>query len=517
MPEIETLGILDEIQALVSDHLQVVSYKWLSRNFLVSSNTAKRLLQEFVEKHGNGLEVVYTLSGWLKSSPPSYNIRLVSEPKLAEAKQEFDGNCSIQVYSVQACIPKDPAALWNAEFVQAEELFKQPSAVDNCLRDNRFCGISNSFVKRGAEGTPVSNASLQLKIAAIPDLTKTNTAHHNNTVPPCLQNKVQQSSPKVGLMSSNAAKEVKGQSNGTGAHDQVTKPSVQEEKLQPLPANIQNKSSSGNGGSLANLWGRASSKSKPNSAPADASAGVVQDVSNEDDAEDVNFRRASNGEGKRKRKVVFDLSDEDEYEDAVNLASPDLPKGQSSLAPEQSKKVLVTEKPNLIFDELIEDKPKVKEEKATDLEPNQSEDSSVVSTRTITETSITEKIQKCVPEKDVHKDKVADSSAQSPKRRKVVKTRIDERGREVTEVLWEGEESEMKKPDSGTMQKADNTMKKAESNTVADNVKRPAAAKKSPALGSNAPSNAGNKAGNKKAGNQKDPKQGNILSFFKRV
>lgn len=56
----------------------------------------------------------------------------------AESKQEFDGNCSIQVYSVQACIPKDPAALWNAEFVQAEELFKQPSAVDNCLRDNRY-------------------------------------------------------------------------------------------------------------------------------------------------------------------------------------------------------------------------------------------------------------------------------------------------------------------------------------------------------------------------------------------
>ncbi|KAJ0101022.1 hypothetical protein Patl1_04905 [Pistacia atlantica] len=135
MSGIETLGILDEIQALVSDHLQVVSYKWLSRNFLVSSNTAKRLLEEFVEKHGSGLEVVYALSGWLTSSPPSYNIRLVSGPKLAEAKQEFDGNCSVQVYSVQASIPKDPAALWNAEFVQAEELFKQPS-LDNCLRDN---------------------------------------------------------------------------------------------------------------------------------------------------------------------------------------------------------------------------------------------------------------------------------------------------------------------------------------------------------------------------------------------
>ncbi|KAJ0101025.1 hypothetical protein Patl1_04906 [Pistacia atlantica] len=50
MSGIETLGILDEIQALVSDHLQVVSYKWLSRNFLVSSNSAKRLLEEFDKK-----------------------------------------------------------------------------------------------------------------------------------------------------------------------------------------------------------------------------------------------------------------------------------------------------------------------------------------------------------------------------------------------------------------------------------------------------------------------------------
>jgi hypothetical protein len=57
---------------------------------------------------------------------------------LAVAKQEFNGNCSVQVYSVQACIPKDPAALWNAEFVQAEELFKQSFTVDNCLRDNRY-------------------------------------------------------------------------------------------------------------------------------------------------------------------------------------------------------------------------------------------------------------------------------------------------------------------------------------------------------------------------------------------
>lgn len=63
---------------------------------------------------------------------------LVSPGFFAEAKQEFDGSCSVQVYSVQTCIPKDLAVLWNPEFVQAEELFKQPSTIDNCLRDNRY-------------------------------------------------------------------------------------------------------------------------------------------------------------------------------------------------------------------------------------------------------------------------------------------------------------------------------------------------------------------------------------------
>lgn len=41
-----------------------------------------RLLQEFVQKHKSGFEVVYTLSGWLKNDPSNYHIRLVSGPKL---------------------------------------------------------------------------------------------------------------------------------------------------------------------------------------------------------------------------------------------------------------------------------------------------------------------------------------------------------------------------------------------------------------------------------------------------
>ena len=56
----------------------------------------------------------------------------------AEVEKEFNGTHSVSVYSVQASIPMEPAAIWNSEFVQAEELFREPSAADNCLRDNRF-------------------------------------------------------------------------------------------------------------------------------------------------------------------------------------------------------------------------------------------------------------------------------------------------------------------------------------------------------------------------------------------
>ncbi|CAK7351891.1 unnamed protein product [Dovyalis caffra] len=518
MSQIETLGILEEIEVLVSDKLQVVSYKWLSRNFLVSSNAAKRLLQEFVKTRGSGVEVVYTLSGWLKNSPSSYHIRLVSGPKLEEAKQEFDGNCSVQVYSVQACIPKDPAALWNAEFVQAEDLFKQSFTVDNCLRDNRFCGILNSFVRHNVDGTTASNAAPQPKSVEIPVPLKSNSVCQN--VPPSQQTKVQQS-PKVGPQSPNLVKDVKSESNGAGVHDLAAKETADGEKFSLLAANKKigqsDKTSSGNGGSLANLWGRASAKSKPSSAEADnnkhipnptvsaeaqiSACEAIEDGSSGDEAQDVNFKRASNGDSSRKRRVVLDYSD-DEYEDAVNLASPELPKGQSS-------KTLVLEKPQV--NKQAEDKPVIEVEKSTKGASNQllREDSSVGKSID-SNTSSLEKIQSNITSSDFKKDTAAGAAPNSPKRRKVLKTRIDERGREVTEVVWEGEETQTKKAETA------DSKKRAENNAVTNTANnRAPASKKSPATGNAGPSNPGSKAGNKKGGN-KDPKQGNILSFFKR-
>nr|KYP51331.1 DNA polymerase delta subunit 3 [Cajanus cajan] len=454
MAHTQTLPFIHQIESLVSDKLQVVSYKWLSRNYMVPSDEAKRLLQEFVEKHEGGLEVVYALSGWLKSNHPSYHVRLVTGPKLAEAQQ---------VYSVQASIPKDPAVLWNAEFIQAEELFKQPSSVDNCLRDNRFGGISNSFVQRNVDASTVVSAAPQSKSIA---------------------------------------------SDG---------PAKNKEKALPLPKGKKkvqaDKSGSVTGGSLTSLWGCASAKPKPCSPPAENNTISNPSVSTEDgqtsaheaeecdsgndDNHDISLRRSSN----RKRRVVFDFSDEDE--DVVNLASPDFPNKQSSQDSRQNDKTSL-EKANLNFDVQEENKSKIKEERTTDKKAHQPlrDNVSAISKCTNNGKSSSEKLQSCNPEVSVNKNSVNNAAPCSPKRRKVMKTRIDERGREVTEVVWEGEETEVKKPDKVTTKKAD-------SNAPSNAVNSAPATKKQPA-------NSNGKGGNKKAGN-KDPKQGNILSFFKRV
>ncbi|XP_060200873.1 uncharacterized protein LOC132629155 isoform X2 [Lycium barbarum] len=512
MADIETLGIVDEIQALVSDKLQVVSYKWLSRNFLVSSDSAKRLLQEFVEKHGDGLEVVYSLSGWMRDSPSTYHIRLVSTPKLA-AKKEFSEDCSVQVYSVQACIPKDPVALWNAEFVQAEELFGQPRSVDNCLLDNRFCGVSNPFVKRNGGGTILSTSTVpQVKSEAL-GLSKSNSTAQ-----------VKPEQKKVQLPSPSAS-----ESRGTSGPGEDKKIVADKHKVAQLPAAKKavqsDKSSAKNGGALANMWGRVPTKPKVDNVPAatsDATPNPVgsaaqvcaperaEDRISDDDEQQVNIRRSSNGEGNRKRRVIFDYSDEeDELEDAVNLASPDPPKQKSILGSKQ-----IPNTPELEKQEVKKEKEEVKKEKEAGSKSHEQEREPLPTSEPKKSKSYSSEI---VSEHASHKkadvkDEVADAAPISPKRRKVMKTRIDERGREVTEVVWEGEDTETK---AGSNTNNNDTTKKADNKSVNSTGDRPPMAKKSPAFGSTAPTNQAGKAGNKKAGN-KDPKQGNIMSFFKK-
>ncbi|XP_015089198.1 nucleolar protein dao-5 [Solanum pennellii] len=541
MADIETLGIVDEIQALVSDKLQVVSYKWLSRNFLVSSNSAKRLLQEFVEKHGNGVEVVYSLSGWLKDSPSTYHIRLVTSANLAEAKKEFSDDCSVQVYSVQACIPKDPVALWNSEFVQAEELFRQSLSADNCLLDNRFCGVSNPFITRNGGGTiPSTNAVPQVKSEASGLRNSNSTAQVKPE-----QKKVQLPSPSASVPSSHVV-DAKSESRGASGPGEGSKFVADKHKVAQLPPAkkaVQSEKSSKNGGALANMWGRIPTKPKVDivsAASSDATPNPVgnaaqictpegiEDRISDDDDQQVSIRRTSNGEGNRKRRVIFDFSDEeDEFKDAVNLASPEPPKQKSILGSKQTPST-----PELEKREVKKAKDSKSHEQETMEAGSKSPEQETFSKKSPEQETFSKRSHEqerkplptseckssklhsseiipehASPKNAAVKDEVTNAAPTSPKRRKVMKTRIDERGREVTEVVWEGEDTETK-ADSNTMKKADN-------NPVNSTGDRAPMAKKSPALGSTAPTNQANKAGNKKAGN-KDPKQGNILSFFKK-
>uniref|UniRef100_A0A0D3EKV1 DNA polymerase delta subunit 3 n=1 Tax=Oryza barthii TaxID=65489 RepID=A0A0D3EKV1_9ORYZ len=500
------LGLLGFVLA-INVHI-AISYKWLSRNFSVSSNDSKRLLQEFVNKHGADLKVIYSVSGWLKKNPTNYCVKLTSGHKLEEARQEFKDSCSVQVYSIQACIPKDTAVLWNPEFVQAEELFNRPFDEENCLRDNRFCGVLNSFVKRTANGKLVS--SLPPKpinsVAAAAPL-KTSSAPKEQSAKGQQQGLPGSSSPKKGT-SNKAEKDI------SSVLDKATNAPVVKESSIALQGN-KNKAQNGkalpsNGGSLATMWGRASAKPKtpattnPTVLPSVAVTADAQICAKEeanadssDDEQAVHYKRGSSANN-RKRRAVFDLSDDDEDDNVVAIASPEPPEQCitnpiDEVAQESNPK-----------QENLENKQEVEKDVKCCIGRTESPECKTKSSNTVSHSGITLKEKNNgPPPNDNKQDHAAETASNSPKRRKVLKTRIDERGREVTEVVWEGEAS------------AGDKAEKNVSDTGAAN--RATLSSKPQPVAKTEKSNASSKtAGNKKPA-KAGTKQGNIMSFFKKM
>jgi len=490
----ETLGIMDEIQCLVSDTLQVVSYKWLSRKFCKSSNNAKRLLQDFVKKHGSNLEVIYTVSGWAKDNPQAYHIRLVRDSRLSDAIQEFSDHSLVQVYSIQACIPKDPAVLWSAEFSQTEELFDQHYSINNCLRDNRFCEISNFFVKRhhGEKSDTVSPV-ISKNASGIHAPTKLNSVLQNAQLQLHKQKFPTQSSPAATL-------DGKIDFSAPEINVHSTKSIILNEKSLPT-----------SGGSLTNIWDRASEKVKlstlstsstddfikcASASSTHTSIPVVSDtVNGADDKCDINNQRKANRQNDLKRKAIFNFSDdEDSEKNIINLESCKSPNkiiidfSHSDECPIMAKELFRSK----------ENKPSKVGTKPIEIE-NRSEslEKGVLVDGTINERSELEM-------KDKKNNNMKNEPFTLTKRKKVLNTRIDERGREVTEVVWE-EPAVFSNSNKETFDNSTKTwhpsMKKVGSDTSVPT--------------SNAISS---KAGNKKTkGGVKDAKQGNILSFFKKI
>ncbi|KAJ6853181.1 uncharacterized protein M6B38_251570 [Iris pallida] len=446
-----------------------------------------------------------------------------------KVKKEFKDRCSVQVYSVQTCIPKDLAVLWSAEFVQAEQLFGQPSTTENCLRDNRFCGVSNSYVKRTVDGKSVSAVSQLKNDTKISVKPKANSILKDSTSQPP-QGPVAESSMKHGIQPSFIGSAGVKDERTAPVMDQSAKPHLAKEStptVHTTKKKVQNeKTSSGNGGSLASLWGRASEKPKPSnpavsttidvtnasfSAEAQISVHEAADVlSSDDDGPGFNHKRELNGASNRKRRVLMDFSDDDEDENVANLASPGPPYVHTFSDSLHDEGKLIMEKKNPSFEHHKEDKSEVKQEKLEEGDSRLSTENVLRggNNKNITGINLQKKPQIDTPKEHAdtigHKsgtDKIATSASSSPKRRKVLKTRTDERGREVTEVVWEdeaGTEKNMKNNDVGN---------------------RPTVENKAPAAGTNTSTNPASKPGNKKPakGGGKDAKQGNILSFFKKV
>ncbi|KAI4388249.1 hypothetical protein MLD38_000594 [Melastoma candidum] len=520
MGEAETLrpGILPQIQSLVSDNLQVVSFKWLSRNFSVSSNTAKRLLQEFVEGHGEGLEVVYALSGWLKDDPSVYHVKLVSKQNLA-AREDFAGSCSVHVYSVQACVPKDSATIWNEEFLQAEGLFNQQSELRNCLRDNRFGGISNPFVKRDGDGDGVlpDTAFLAPNVNGIGGSSLADASKIRKAAEPV--GKFQQTSSSKVQSDLSDVKDFKNGSSCSRASARATKMSEDKEKATSSldhKSVVQDGNGSKQGVFLTSMWCRASVKRKTDvtmeedrtasvNADAQICAHEAAELSSGDEGRDADLKMTSLGNGRRKRRVVFDDSDEeDEHLNAVNLGSPDVPKVDAFQASKDGSVTVKDEQSRLNLGEQDKVKSQVEEKVPDNVESKQALGKDVSCDRGMESGASSSGRCSGLSASDFN-SKVDVPAPSSPTRRKVLRTRIDERGREVTEVVWEGKEVTTKMKSAAE--------DKPVGGGVAEAPSRAPPTRKSPAV---VPVNPVGKAGSKKAGG-KDPKQGNIMSFFKKV
>lgn len=131
---------------------------------------------------------------------------------------------------------------------------------------DRFCGVSNSFVKRTTGETPLDTGTLQVKSTGVSGLSSSYSVLQTKAIPQSLQKKVQQSSSNAGVHSPDIAKPVKTEGNVKLNLEQVAQQADKEKIPRLLPNNKKgqsDKNSSGTGGALASMWGRASAKPKP--------------------------------------------------------------------------------------------------------------------------------------------------------------------------------------------------------------------------------------------------------------
>ncbi|KAJ9582022.1 hypothetical protein L9F63_003605 [Diploptera punctata] len=91
---------LQNIEEYVLDEEQIVTYKWLSKNFDIHVNTAKQLLYSFASENKDKVHLTYLICGLLKNGIGG-SVKIVREEDVNKIKSEFKRITSEHVYSVQ--------------------------------------------------------------------------------------------------------------------------------------------------------------------------------------------------------------------------------------------------------------------------------------------------------------------------------------------------------------------------------------------------------------------------------
>eukprot|EP01112_Ceratiomyxa_fruticulosa_P020676 TRINITY_DN7128_c0_g1_i1.p1 TRINITY_DN7128_c0_g1~~TRINITY_DN7128_c0_g1_i1.p1 ORF type:complete len:301 (-),score=86.89 TRINITY_DN7128_c0_g1_i1:639-1541(-) len=122
------------IELSVFDESKVITYRYLSREYALPSNTSKQILADFAKKWPEEVEPVYLIAGKLKKGETvnkentgtfSHVVKLVDESGLDDTKKMFSSITSLHVYSVQKKIPKDNALVLVPEKDQLKQKYNQ--------------------------------------------------------------------------------------------------------------------------------------------------------------------------------------------------------------------------------------------------------------------------------------------------------------------------------------------------------------------------------------------------------
>jgi len=152
------------------------------------------------------------------------------------------------------------------------------------------------------------------------------------------------------------------------------------------------------------------------------------DADSSDDEQGIKYKRGYCCANNKKRRAVFDFSDDEEDDNIARVASPELPKQHSpDPVTETAEDTRVNQK-NL---ENKDDVPNNVKGCSRGLESEFTSECKTKSVNTMNHSGITLKEKSSEPPvNDTKLNSTAKPASTSPKRRKVLKTRIDERGRE---------------------------------------------------------------------------------------